>query len=187
METVRHYDVMLDLETGGLSPDHSPIIQIAAVKFNLKAQSIDSDNMFDRCLLPLPGRYWDEGTRQWWFGKNKAVLDTIRPRMEQPEKVLADFCDWVLDGYDGQEPIRMWSKPSHFDLPMLDSHLKQVGKSTPWHYRYGMDVNSFIRGLANDPNAELNYIEFEGPAHNALVDVLNQIGNLFAAVEHHRG
>ena len=184
--SVKYYDVMLDLETGGLSPDHSPILQIAAVRFNLKEKAISTDDMFDRCLFPLPGRQWDESTYLWWHGKNRPVLETILPRREDPELVLNDFFEWALKGYDGQEPIRMWARPSHFDWPMLDSHMKQIGKQMPSHFRYAMDMNSFIRGLGKDPMNELYYREAEGPAHNALVDVLNQIGNLFAAVEAHQ-
>lgn len=174
-------DVMVDLETGGLSMDHAPIFQIAAVRFNLLERTIDTSSMFDRCLSIPPGRYWDEGTREWWLGtKNREVFAQLAPRMEDPETVLRAFWDWL-----GIYPPRLWAKPSHFEHPLLDSYFKQYGLTNPFHYRMTTDVNSFIRGMARDPNASLTYKEFEGDAHNALFDVLNQIGNLFAAMEHY--
>lgn len=184
---MKYYDILYDLETTGLSHDHSAIIQIAAVRFNLKEKTLDANDLFNRCLFPLPGRTWDDSTREWWFGKNRRVLETILPRREDPELVLNDFFDWVLKGYDGQEPIRMWSRPSCFDFPMLDSHYKQIGKRMPAHFRYSMDVNSYIRGMGHDPMTELYYKEFQGPAHDAMIDTLNTLDNLFAAVEAHRG
>lgn len=180
---MKYYDIMLDTETTGVDPAHAAIIQISAVKFNLTERAIDTTSFFDRCLFPLPGRYWEDGTRNWWFGKNRAVLETLLPRREDPVIVLSDFWNWCLDGYDGQEPLRVWARPATFDLPILASHLKQVGKDTPWHYRSGMDMNSFLRGLSANPNGPLYFRQSEGPAHNALVDVLNQIGNLFAAMD----
>lgn len=178
-------DVMCDLETGGTSPDHSPIIQLSAVKFDLKTRRLASLDLFDRCLFDLPGRYWDESTRDWWMGKNAAVLRTILPRREQPRVVFENFVDWVLDTRDPSQPLRFWSRPVHFDYPMLESHFKQLGILWPFHYRSAMDMNSYIRGLGFGTDTELYYAENTGPAHNAIVDTLNQIGNLFAAQDHH--
>lgn len=179
------YDVMVDIETTGISPDHAGVIQIAAVKFNLKERTIKTDSMFNHCLHLLPGRYWEEGTRSWWTSKNADVLESILSRREEPTAVLNYFHDWFVADNDCAEPLRLWCKPLSFDAPILASHLKQIGLETPWHYRYGMDVNSFLRGLGKDPNGELYFSEMDGPAHDAIYDCIGQIKNLFAAMEHY--
>ena len=47
-----HY--MLDVETTGARPDRAAILQIAAVKFDPLARTIDTADMFNRCLA-MPG------------------------------------------------------------------------------------------------------------------------------------
>jgi oligoribonuclease (3'-5' exoribonuclease) len=181
------HDVMVDVETTGVRSDENAIIQIAAVKFDLKTQTIDTTSMFDRCLRIPPKRFWDEETRQWWLGKNRDVYQTLVPRMEDPKTVLEAFRDWAVENSDSSEPRRFWAKPLSFDYPFMQSYFTQFNLNFPFHFRFGMDLNTYIRGLANDPNAQLEYRQMQGPAHNALFDVLHQIGNLFEAVEYHRG
>lgn len=183
--TEKYYDYMVDIETTGVSPDENAIIQIAAVRFDLKTMTIDTKSMFDRCLFMPQKRFWDEETRSWWLGKNRSVFETIGPRMEDPKLVLNAFIDWVVSDSDTEQPRRFWAKPTSFDFPFMQSYYKQFDLPFPFHFRYSMDVNTYIRGMANDPLAELNYRPMTGPAHNALFDVLHQIGNLFAACEVH--
>ena len=78
------YDVMVDLETTGTSPDETAMIQLAAVKFNLAEGTVDSTDMFNRCLSIPPKRFWDEGTRQWWGQQKREILLDIYARMEDP-------------------------------------------------------------------------------------------------------
>jgi DNA polymerase III epsilon subunit-like protein len=180
------YDYMIDVETTGVHPDENAIIQISAVRFDIRNLTIDTTSMFDRCLRIPKKRFWDEDTRGWWLGKNRDVYQTLVPRMEDPKTVLEAFRDWAVQNSDTEEPRRFWAKPTSFDWPFMQSYFDQFGVQLPFHFRFTMDVNTYIRGLANDPNANLNYREMQGPAHNALFDCLHQIGNLFAAVEHHR-
>lgn len=179
----KYYDIMFDLETTGTNPAFAGIIQIAAVRFNLEERAIDATDMFDRCLHLLPGRFYDESTRKWWLSRNRAVHDRITARAEPPIPVLSAFFDWVLKDYDAAEPIRLWSRPICFDWAMLDTHLRQIGREMPAHFRYSMDMNSYIRGLGKGPMTELYYTENESN-HDALIDTLNQVGNLFAAQNH---
>lgn len=176
-------DVMVDVETTGLNPVDNGMIQIAAVKFNLKERTIDSSSMFDRCLTVPPRRYWDEGTRQWWSQQKRSVLEDIYSRMEEPKVVMQDFANWV--GYTPDEPTRFWAKPIHFDWHFVASYLSDLEIPTPFHFRYACDANSYIRGLAGDPAVESFKVDFQGDAHNALYDVINQINMLFKASDHY--
>lgn len=178
-------DVMVDLETTGTRPDRAGLLQIAAIKFNYETGEI-APEMFDRCMWVMPHRSWDESTRQWW-GKNKEVLKGLQVRAEDPFKVMADFAQFV--GYaTGDEPIRrLWAKPSHFEHPFLESHFHDAGIPNPFHYRYVIDVNSWIRGAVHFDEqlyGELTNVPFEGPAHNALFDALHQLQVVLRVREH---
>lgn len=170
-------DVMLDLESTGVDQANNAIIQIAAVKFNLRTGEISHD-FFDRCLLPAPKRYWEEDCRNWW-SKRPAVIQQIYGRMEDPKGVLEALCEWAGPG------CTMWGKPTHFDHSFLDSYFKQFGMQIPFFYRAANDMNSFIRGryFPHVPPTWEKDLPFEGEAHNALHDVLHQIKVLFKVIE----
>ena len=62
-------DVMCDLETTHTAPDRGHILQIAAVRFNLRTQEYDPVPL-NICLHPMMShRMWSESTRDWWLGK----------------------------------------------------------------------------------------------------------------------
>lgn len=171
---------MVDCETTGTNPEVNGMIQLSAVKFDLATQSVQPfPEMFDRCLKLPPNRYFEEGTRQWW-NKRSDVYRDITNRAEDPAAVMKDFVSWV--GLNNPKPVRFWAKPTTFDWGFVASYLRQYDLPQPFHYRWAMDMNSFIRGLAGDPTVESNYTPFTGTAHNALMDVLNQINQVFDAV-----
>jgi DNA polymerase III alpha subunit (gram-positive type) len=183
MET-QFNDVMVDIETTGTQPEHTAIIQIAAVKFNLAERKLDTANMFNRCLLIPEGRFWDESTREWWGQQKRSILQEIYAKMEDPAKVMQDFGNWA--GYSPTEPLRFWAKPTSFDYSFTQSYFRQFGVMNPFHFRYAVDMNSFIRGLARDSSVETFRNDFQGDAHNALFDVINQIDCVFKAMEHYQ-
>lgn len=177
-------DIMVDVETGGLNPVDSPMIQLAAVKFNLKERAIDTNNMFNACLDIPPRRYWDEGTRQWWSQQKPQILRDIYSQMRPARDVMQEFVDWV--GYTPEYPNRFWAKPITFDWSFVASYLSDLEIKNPFHYRWATDQNSYIRGLAGDAEVEQFKTEFAGgDAHNALFDTISQIDTLFKASDHY--
>lgn len=84
---------MLDIETTGIDPAHSHIIQIAAVRFNLETKEIDVDNMFDMSLMMMSAnRFWDEGTRAWWGRQKDGLLESILDRGQNPPHRRSAIC-----------------------------------------------------------------------------------------------
>ncbi len=183
MEDVTNfYDVMIDLETTGTVPDQTAVIQIAAIKFNPENRTILNGDMFNRSMFIPPGRYWAEDTRQWWSQQNAEVYSGIVAKMEDPATVMRAFANWC--GYNHKQPLRFWAKPISFDWPFVQSYLRQYEISNPFHYRNAMDLNTFIRGITTRTWVvpEIDY-EMAGDAHHALMDCVNQIGLLFAALD----
>lgn len=173
-------DVMVDLETTGTDPSHAAIIQIAAVRFNYATMQIGP--AFEVCLHVPYGRFWDEDTRDWWLRDKADLLARIQSRAIDPQTAMSAFQQFMMSTA-GLTGCRFWAKPSHFDWPLLASYTKQFDVELGFHYRSAVDLNSFCRGLADDPSAESldKEVEFEGEVHNAIDDVLNQIKVAFMA------
>jgi hypothetical protein len=172
---------MVDVETMGLNPHTSGLIQLSAIKFNLATREIGE--VFDRCPAPLPFRSWNDGTRSFWLEQNRSVYDQIMLRTEDGPKVFFDFVDWV--GKDNQNgELRFWAKPLSFDWGFVASHLEQLSLPMPFYYRIARDLNSFAAGVmgnAEHPDLE-SLVEFNGDQHNALNDCAFQIDCLFHVV-----
>lgn len=177
--TCRH--VMVDLETTGTNAGRNAIIQIAAFRFN-PGGAIDPEP-FNACLRVPPWRSWDEGTRKWWLQteEKKTVIQRIMARQEDPREVMERFFKWVCATEGGAV---LWGKPSHFEFPFLESYFTDFGMTNPFHYRYAMDMNSFIRGLYYpEPVDDSVVVPFDGEAHDAVYDALNQVQTVMAHVE----
>lgn len=168
-------DVQVDIETTGLSPDRSAMIQIAAVKFNLNDQSV-SPNFFNRSLTIPEWRSWDEGTRQWWSTKLD-LYNEIMSRAEDPAIVMRDFADWSIQ--PGVQ-LRFWSKPTSFDFAFVSSYLKDFNQPAIFDFREANDLNTFLRGIYYpEPIDRSDEPKMTSVAHNALNDTLFQTKLLF--------
>lgn len=171
-------DVMVDIETTGLDFDKTAILQIAAVRFNVREQTVDH-TFFDRSLMIPSNRFWNEDTRNWWLRDKREILHTIMQRAEEPRKVLED-----LQAFAGREAV-FWSKPSHFDHSFLSSYYRQYDLSNPFAFYTAQDLRSFVSGLYF-PKPSVDWtkaLPFDGPVHNALYDTLHQVRAVFAAIK----
>ena len=173
-------DIMVDIETTGLEPEHSAIIQLAAVRFDLKTQAVDSTKMFCKSLLIPPNRFWNEGTRQWWGQQKVQVFSQIMATMEDPKTVMRAFADWC--GYSNPFDLKFWAKPISFDYTFVDSYFKTFEVANPFHFRNAVDMNSFLRGMVRDTTIPQTTAIMSGDAHHALHDVIHQIDVVFHAM-----
>jgi DNA polymerase III epsilon subunit-like protein len=172
---------MVDIETTGTSPDDNAIIQIAAVRFNPFTGTIDTANMFNRCLGIPPQRFWDEETRSWWMKQNKDILMSIFARMEDPAVVMKDFYDWAGGAYCEECFV---AKPLSFDFPFVQSYFRRFGYPMPFNHSKGRDLRSFLAGLSfPDAPFDDRSVPVDGVgAHDAIFDVLHQIKVIFHAL-----
>ena len=170
-------DVMVDIETTGLDPSHSAIIQIAAIRFSYDTQEIGP--AFVGCLEIPSNRFWDEGTRSWWVDDKWDVLEPIMKAARNPAEVWQEFAQWCHQTSPALTDNRLWAKPISFEWPFLQSYGRQFDTPLPFHYRNAVDLNSFTRGMQNAPGQKpIDYqfdIPFTGTVHNALDDVGHQI------------
>lgn len=168
-------DIMVDVETTGLDSARNAIIQLSAIKFNYDTGEIGA--YFDRCPMPLPFRYWDDSTREFWLGKHRDIYEQIVARAEPAPQVFADFEAFAKE----EEQLRFWAKPIHFDWNFVASHYEQLDRNMPFYYRTARDTNSFISALHGTAEHVSLEVDFHGDVHNALHDCAHQIETLFAA------
>lgn len=170
-------DVMVDLETTGIDKARCAILQIAGVKFNLQERTVGG--FFNESLIIPPGRYWDEGTREWWLRDKRAILLDIMSKGRPHREVLAEFEVWA----NGSR--RMWGKPSHFDFSFLEDYFLVYEINNPFHFYTTENMHSWIRSRywpQQPPNWQ-NLLPFVGPAHNALYDCFHQLKMLFKTAD----
>ena len=166
-------DCMVDIETTSVQPDRGGILQIAAVKFNLKENTVSPD-FFDMCLTIPRHRSWSEDTRNFWLNQKEEVLRDILMRAEPWQDVIKKFMDYAYP----LNSLRFWSKPSHFDYNFISSYFYDLNEGPmPFHYREANDMNSFLRGLYWENGGKVPEVNlpFEGEVHNALYDTLHQV------------
>lgn len=171
---------MVDIETGGTDPARNPVIQIAAVKFNIHTREVSPD-FFDHVLNPQdqPNRYWDENTRNWWM-KRKEVLHALMTRSEDTRPVLQSFTHWAEYG-----KLELIGKPTHFDWSFISSLYKDFGLQSPFGYRKALNLRSFMEGryYPDQPPEWEKLIPFQGAEHDALNDCFHQLRVLYKGLD----
>jgi DNA polymerase III epsilon subunit-like protein len=167
---------MIDIETTGTDPVFNAIIQIAAVRFNYETGEIGS--VFNASLDVPYSRHWDEGTREWWMKRADVYADIVANAQPAATvfKIFAEWCRHTAPALSGVEQ-HLWAKPISFEWPFLQSYCRQFDEDLGFHYRNAVDLNSFCRGLANNPSLPPidKQVEFDGTAHNALDDTFHQV------------
>lgn len=184
MAGLNYPDIMVDIETTGLQPHASAIIQIGAVPFNYDTGEIDTDNMFCMSLSMPKNRYWNSGTENFWLRDNAEVYMQIMEKAQAPDFVIRQFHQWCIDRLTSTEEgdLRWWSK-GWMDHATVESYFLDANLDMPFNFRQAKDMRSFIAGL----NGSAVYVDPEvekvGTYHNALHDALTQLKQLFKAKE----
>lgn len=178
MERPYYPDVMVDVETTGLTPHACALIQIGAVPFNYETMDIDTENMFKISLLMPRNRYWTDDTQRFWMVDNADVYSSIMAVAQPPEAAFRAFHAWVLERGD----LRFWSK-GMLDWNMIDSYCLQYDLHMPFNFRQVKDMRSFIAGLYGEAEYNEPQVEKVGAHHDALMDALTQLKILAKAKE----
>lgn len=178
MDEFAYPDVMVDVETTGLTPHACALIQIGAVPFNYSTGTIDTDNMFKISLMMPRNRYWTDDTQRFWMVDNADVYRSIMEAAQPAEGAFRAFHSWAVARGD----VRFWSK-GMLDWNMIDSYCLQYDLPMPFNFRQVKDLRSFVAGLYGDAEYREPAVDKVGNHHDALHDCLTQLKILFKAKE----
>lgn len=160
--------LMVDLETLATTPD-SVILTIGAVKFDPWGSNVDRSehNIFYRRIdtesCETLGMIIDPGTLEWWGKQETSIIDEAfnpenRVSIETAINEFHKFA-WGCDAF--------WSHGSIFDIMILETYYRKIGKAIPWNFWQIRDTRT-IFDLGYDPEMPTN------AKHNALEDAYRQ-------------
>lgn len=167
--------IMCDIETTGVKPDRNHIIQICAVRFNLKTGEYDP-NLFEVCLNPntTSWRSQDPSTMTWWQDpERQPIYDSIIEKSLDSRLAIQAFANWL-----GKERLVFWGNRNGFDYMFLQSYFADCGVPFPFKFWDSKDLLSYTEGLCNGANVPFikkNSLEFVGQKHNSIDDTLHQL------------
>ena len=167
--------IMCDIETTGVKPDRNHIIQICAVRFNLKTGEYDP-NLFEVCLNPNTAswRSQDPSTMTWWQDpERQPIYDSIIEKSLDSKIAIQAFAHWL-----GKERLVFWGNRNGFDYMFLQSYFADCGVPFPCKFWDSKDLLSYTEGLCNGANVPFikkSSLEFVGQKHNAIDDTLHQL------------
>ena len=167
------YDVMIDLETLGTTPD-SAILAIGAVKFD--PHTGEQREQFYTVIEfeDADKRKISAATVKWWMQQDEdARMALVKPASMaiDLETALVDFGNFLSPG------DKVWGNGATFDISMLEH---AYGYEAPWKFWNVRDVRTVVdiaSGLV-----DRNDTKFVGQAHNALDDAIHQAKYVSAMV-----
>ena len=175
--------IMIDLETLGTNPLTAPIIQIAAVAFNLGVDHPATIPHYDAridarsCLRPPLNRAINVDTVAWWAKTDPALLvEIMESATRMPlQQGLGGLSAWT----SGMDIEGVWSNGATFDITMLEMAYDQANMHTPWPFRAVRDVRTMAMIAGDDPvcwdGGPKTEREAIGKKHDAVVDCLRQV------------
>lgn len=174
MERIEYPDLMVDIETTGLQPSRSAIIQIGAVPFNFHTGDIDAKNMFKVALSMPMKRCWTDNTEKFWKVDNAEVYAQIMASAQPWREGFMSFYRYACL----QENARFWCKGLNFDWNFIEEYCRDLDLDMPFNFRQAKDLRSFIAGMNGEALFEDPYVERVGNHHDALSDCLTQLKQL---------
>lgn len=134
--------IMIDLETLGAGP-RAVIKQIGWAVFTLENESrpvercgmvhVDAED----CLRH--GLVIEADTVAWWLKQDEAARRAMAEKGVDLKTALS-----ALAGPFNPEVARVWAKPSHFDVSILENAHRALRLSVPWNFRNVRDARTLL-------------------------------------------
>lgn len=200
--------IMLDIETLGGDAFTSPILAIAAMKFNPYAVTSKpfDEKYFEMDHIDEPregiyydtlnihdqithGRVMDLPTLEWWT--NSPEKSSIINRMLKRQELLREnklsfatqlmmFTNWIV-GTTNQQYTYVWAYGNTFDMAFLETAYRMNYVPFPFHYQALMDVRTLVQTVEMRTMKNFPFVQ-DSRSHHALADVIKQIDYVKQAI-----
>lgn len=173
IKPVEPIDLMLDLETLGLSPGCA-ILEIALVRFDAEPELVFRRQVSVASCVRA-GLRMEPETVEWWMKQS----DAARLRWSADSAILLGEALGSLrscvgrlrfNAARGDSPLRLWANGAAFDVPILEAAYRACDLPIPWNYREVRDMRTLMDLAEVDKDA----IPFEGIEHSAADDAMHQ-------------
>ncbi len=167
---------VIDLETLSTRPT-AAIIAIGCVYMSLKDGIIRKNHWVihqdDWCL---PGFHVEGKAIAWWMDQHEASHYIIDPKPDEVSGLVGALGQFMVN-FDRDSWI--WSRGSHFDIPILENALHHYSLPIPWDHR-----NVWCQRQLEKRYPEFRSCgpDFRGVAHHALDDALKAAYNIRATL-----
>lgn len=184
-------DVMLDFETLGTS--HNAVLCSAGlVRFNIENGDIIATAHYfaDPEDAVLHGRVIEPGTVMWWMKQSDAARDELFRGMDGALK-WSSFLHHIIGFIEqswkemppNEDPLRLWSNGSNFDISLLENALTQANIPATWPFRAARDMRTLV-DIARPFKSD---VVREGVQHSALDDAIYQAKVVSQLWQHVKG
>lgn len=170
-------DIMLDLETLGLTPGHI-VLSIGAQAFDRVTG--DLGDTFNVCLdveeQVHAGLKTDPQTLEWWQTKSFEAWQNSTKSAKPVKATLKEFRLW----YKFQGATAIWANGAGFDMPMLEAIYHAFDERVPWHYRHPRDTRTVFDLVGRKMG---DYGTENALVHDALADAIFQAKETVKAIK----
>lgn len=173
---------MMDLETLGTSAGCT-VLSVGAVHFNLgdtdtvEGIKADTDRWFysrmEIITQQMQGLKIDAETLEWWFKQKPDAQCVFGETANNTTETLIKFGEFFKKN---PAPYRsIWGNGSSFDCSIWDELHKMMFVKPPYQFWMHRDLRT-LKNLAEIKSGiKFEKRIFEGVAHNALDDTINQV------------
>jgi len=178
-------NIMLDVESVSLK-SNAAILSIGAAAFSpnelLAGEAIQDTfylNVDVQTCVDL-GLSFDWNTIMWLLKQDKAVGEALQSNRLPLRAALYNLVEFINNGNNDY----VWSKPSRFDIPILENALSVCNIDVPWDRHKVMCAHTINSLLDTDPTRKTYVPDTLGlTAHNALDDCIKQAYDLSYKLE----
>jgi hypothetical protein len=158
---------MIDIETLSTTPT-SVIVTLAAVKFSFSSDATES---FCVNINPRESKHLGLDisieTLDWWRKQKPEATKSWQHSQIDLSSAL-DMFD-VFCGIDSQQ--KYWAQGSYFDMPIIESSYRILGRKVPWKYYNVYDT----RTIFYVADLDVKTAQRVGEYHSAIDDCRTQI------------
>lgn len=128
--TKKYPHFMIDIETLG-NTSNAAVVQLGIVAFDPASGHIEVPYSVN--IDAHKNSQMDFSTVKWWMGQSEEAREAVFTGTRvPPEEGLAKLNEYIAKFSDEVVGYKVWSKPSTFDIVILESLYKHCDMQQPW-------------------------------------------------------